>query len=319
MTAGRVVDGGFGDSDSDSDSDSSSATKSRGFSDSSEAASKWETLVEANKLEVANTTQLDQAVRGGEVLQLTSSLASQLSQEFAMEKTVDRAAVELSYEWKQIEGAEATLADPSQPELTMEAPKLFAAEDLVFEVRVSDGKNEITERVVVTVDPVETQPPAVLGADGKGGGRAGARRCLRCAEIAMGTREAVDRPVYVLQGSPEQRQPRLITGPGGDKLLGTFGTDRQGAVFQDPPGSFLHPDPIRARVRGTLGFRNRRTHLGAGATVSSQDTTRGLPDNRDGSRVLGRDSHDEGITHRTRLDSVLESRSGRLDGLDQHV
>ena len=60
----------------------------------------------------------------------------------------------LTYEWEQVSGTHVELSDRGAARPTLVAPQLLAGEDLVFQVTATDGTNFVTERVMITVEPV---------------------------------------------------------------------------------------------------------------------------------------------------------------------
>jgi hypothetical protein len=57
--------------------------------------------------------------------------------------------------WQQVVGTSVQLSDPSQPAPTFQVPRVFVAEDLVFEVTAADGAGTSHGRVCIHVDPVQ--------------------------------------------------------------------------------------------------------------------------------------------------------------------
>ena len=67
---------------------------------------------------------------------------------------------DLSYEWVQVSGPQVSLSDPNSPDPSFKVPEGFEADDLVFELRVSDGENMSVDTVEIMV-----REDASLGSD----------------------------------------------------------------------------------------------------------------------------------------------------------
>ncbi|RMF77239.1 MAG: hypothetical protein D6744_11535, partial [Planctomycetota bacterium] len=61
---------------------------------------------------------------------------------------------DLSFEWKQIDGPQVELSDPTAAKPTFTSPDVQEPTDLTFEVSVSDGEHVSTDTVTVTVNPL---------------------------------------------------------------------------------------------------------------------------------------------------------------------
>jgi PKD repeat protein len=97
----------------------------------------------------------DQTVTEGDSVQLAGSASD-----------VDDSS--LTYSWTQTGGPDVSLSDASAAQPTFTAPDVDSPTDLTFELTVSDGENQVTDAVTVTVEssaPANQAPTADAGSD----------------------------------------------------------------------------------------------------------------------------------------------------------
>jgi carbon monoxide dehydrogenase subunit G len=70
---------------------------------------------------------------------------------------------ELTYTWTQIGGTAVALSDANALQATFAAPEGLVNSDLTFQVSVSDGTNNSTDAVIITVNAVNDAPTASAG------------------------------------------------------------------------------------------------------------------------------------------------------------
>jgi PKD repeat protein len=96
----------------------------------------------------------DQTVTEGDSVQLSGTASD-----------VDDSS--LTYSWSQTGGTSVSVSDADTATPTFTAPSVDSQTDLTFELAVSDGENQVTDTVTVTVEPAAptNQPPAADAGD----------------------------------------------------------------------------------------------------------------------------------------------------------
>ncbi len=92
----------------------------------------------------------DQSVMEGETVQMSSAAS-------------DEDGDALTYTWVQTGGPTVELSDPNSATPTFEAPDISGTDEITFDLIVSDGVDEVTDSVVITVEGINDAPVVDAG------------------------------------------------------------------------------------------------------------------------------------------------------------